>query len=302
MKTFTANKDDAGQRLDKFILKTADIPRSMMYRLLRTGHIKVNKKKAAGAFVISEGDIISFFTDDGIFKKAASSFPLKKLNIVFENNDILIINKPAGMKSQPDAAGEAALSEYLKGYLHSKGEYDPNGGHSFTPALCNRLDVNTSGLVIAAKNAEAQRILNQKIKDKEIEKHYRCIVVGVPSLKKAVLEGYIIKDATKNKSVVIKNERPGAKYIKTGYEVLSSGNGKSVLEITLFTGRSHQIRAHMASIGCPLDGDFKYGGGRGTQKLCAYRLSFNFTTPAGALSYLSGKSFEIAPNFNKEVQ
>lgn len=302
MKIFTANKDDAGQRLDKFILKTADIPRSMMYRLLRTGHIKVNKKKADGSYVISEGDIISFFTDDGIFKKPVTAFPLKKLNIVFENNDIVIINKPAGMKSQPDAAGEAALSEYLKGHLHAKGEYDPNDGHSFTPALCNRLDVNTSGLVIAAKNAEAQRILNQKIKDKEIEKRYRCIVVGAPHLKKAVIEGYIIKDAAKNKSVVTAKEQPGAKYIKTGYELLSSGNGKSVLEITLFTGRSHQIRAHMASIGCPLEGDFKYGGGRGTQKLCAYRLSFNFTTPAGALSYLNGKSFEIAPNFSKEVQ
>lgn len=205
------------------------------------------------------------------------------------------------MKSQPDKAKEASLSEYLKGYLYSKGCYNPNDGHSFTPALCNRLDMNTTGLVIAAKNAEAQRILNQKIKDKEIEKYYRCIVRGTPPLKSAILEGYILKDEKKNKSVICRKNSPNAKYVKTGYEVISSSNGKSLLNITLYTGRSHQIRAHMASVGCPIEGDFKYGGGNGAQKLCAYKLVFNFSTPSGALSYLDGKTIEITPYFNNEV-
>lgn len=301
MRSFIANKNDSGQRLDKFILKTAEMPKSLMYRFLRTGHIKVNKKKADGGYIISEGDLIAFFIDDSFFKSADTSFLTAPLDIVFENDDIIVINKPSGMKSQPDKAKEASLSEYLKGYLYSKGCYNPNDGHSFTPALCNRLDMNTTGLVIAAKNAEAQRILNQKIKDKEIEKYYRCIVRGTPPLKSDILEGYILKDEKKNKSVICRKNSPNAKYVKTGYEVISSSNGKSLLNITLYTGRSHQIRAHMASVGCPIEGDFKYGGGNGAQKLCAYKLVFNFSTPSGALSYLDGKTIEITPYFNNEV-
>lgn len=300
MRSFTLNADDAGQRLDKYILKITNMPRSLIYKYIRTGHIKVNKKKKDSGFFLSEGDVVALFIDDSFFKSEKRAFPVCPLDIVYESTDLLAVNKPPGMKSQPDGL-EDALSEYVKGYLYSKGEYLPEGGHSFSPALCNRLDVNTSGIVLAAKNAETLRFLNEKIKNKEIEKYYQCIVRGVPPQKSGILEGYILKDRSKNKSVIKNSECPGSKYVKTGYRVIRSNGGQSLLDITLYTGRSHQIRAHMASIGCPIEGDFKYGGGEGTQKLCAYKLVFNFSDSEKKLSYLNGRTLEITPYFDKEV-
>ncbi len=302
MKSFVANENDAGQRLDKYILKIADIPKGLLYKYLRTGHIKVNKKKKDGNYVLLPGDTIAFFIDDSFFKGAKEEQEFANsdfsLDVVFENEDILIINKPAALKSQPDKKGEAALSEYVKAYLKDKGEYNPLLENTFSPAICNRLDVNTSGLIIAAKNAEALRIINEKIKNREIKKFYRCIVSGTPEKKSDILTGYIIKDKAKNVSEIIKTEKKGALYVKTGYKVLKSNEKNSLLEVELFTGRSHQIRAHMASIGHPLLGDFKYGGGKGTQKLCAFRLLFDFTADSGKLDYLKGKVFEIREPFS----
>lgn len=301
MRIFTLNADDAGQRLDKYIMKITDMPRSLVYKYIRTGHIKVNKKKKDGSFFLSAGDTVALFIGDEFFKSPKSSFPQKKLDIIFETEDLLAVNKPSGMKSQPDGPCDNALSEYIKGYLYDKGEYDPEDGHSFAPAICNRLDVNTSGIVLAAKNAETLRFLNEKVKNKEIEKYYRCIVCGTPPKESDILTGYILKDRKKNRSVIKKEEGPGSKFVKTGYKVLRSHMGRSLLDITLYTGRSHQIRAHMASVGCPIEGDFKYGGGLGTQKLCAYKLVFNFSDE-GKLSYLNGKTLEIIPYFDEEVQ
>lgn len=302
MRSFTLNADDAGQRLDKYILKITDMPRSLIYKYIRTGHIKVNKKKKDASYFLAEGDVVALFIDESFFKSEKNTFLTHPLDIVYESYDIIAVNKPSGMKSQPDRPGDGALSEYIKGYLFSKGEYLPEGGHSFSPSLCNRLDVNTSGIVLAAKNAESLRILNEKIKNKEIGKYYHCIVCGTPREESGILEGYILKDHAKNKSVIKKNECPGSKYVKTGYRVIRSSGGRSLIDITLYTGRSHQIRAHMASVGCPIEGDFKYGGGEGTQKLCAYKLVFNFSDSGGRLSYLKGKTLEITPYFDKEVQ
>ena len=177
MKSFIANENDASQRLDKYISKIADIPKGLIYKFLRTGHIKVNKKKKDGNYVLIPGDTITFFIDDSFFKeeKKAESVMSGKVSreVVFENEDILIVNKPMGLKSQPDKKGESALSEYVKSYLVSKGDYNPENELTFAPAIANRLDVNTSGLVIAAKNAEALRIVNEKIKNREIKKFYR---------------------------------------------------------------------------------------------------------------------------------
>ncbi len=302
MRNFVANENDAGQRLDKYISKIADIPKGLLYKFLRTGHIKVNKKKKEGSYMLIPGDSVSFFIDDTFFKKENKSEMHKEtdlsLDVVFENEDILIINKPEGLKSQPDRKGEAAVSEYIKSYLSEKGEYAPENEATFSPAICNRLDVNTSGLIISAKNAEALRIINEKIKNREIKKFYRCIVLGVPEKKEATLTGYILKDKDKNISEIIKTERKGALSVKTGYKVLGSKNNKSLLEVELHTGRSHQIRAHMASIGHPLAGDFKYGGGKGHQKLCAFRLLFDFQTDSGKLNYLKDKIFEISEPFS----
>ena len=302
MKSFVANENDANQRLDKYISKITDIPKGLLYKFLRTGHIKVNKKKKDGNYVLMPGDTITFFIDDSFFKeeKKAESVLSEKisLEVVFENEDILVVNKPSGLKSQPDKKGELALSEYVKGYLAAKGDYNPEIEATFAPAIANRLDVNTSGLVIAAKNAEALRIINEKIKNREIKKFYRCIACGIPEKKSDTLTGYILKDKSKNVSKIIKAEQSGALYVKTGYTVLESKNGKSLLEVELHTGRSHQIRAHLASIGHPLYGDFKYGGGNGIQKLCAFRLLFDFSTDSGKLSYLNGQIIEIKEPFS----
>ena len=302
MKSFIVNENDASQRLDKYISKVADIPKGLLYKFLRTGHIKVNKKKKDGSYVLASGDSISFFIDDSFFKEAKTSETITKkdisLDVVFENEDILIVNKPEGLKSQPDKKGEPALSEYIKSYLFSKGDYNPENELTFAPAIANRLDVNTSGLVIGAKNAEALRIINEKIKNREIKKFYRCIVNGIPEKKEDVLLGYILKNKEKNTSEIVKTEKKGALSVKTGYKLLESKNNHSLLEVELHTGRSHQIRAHMASIGHPLSGDFKYGGGKGHQKLCAFRLLFDFTSDSGKLNYLKGKIFEISEPFS----
>ena len=302
MKSFVANENDASMRLDKYISKIADIPKGLIYKFLRTGHIKVNKKKKDGNYTLASGDIITFFIDDSFFKdeKNPEAFSRKNisLDVVFENEDILVVNKPAGMKSQPDKKNEAALSEFVKSYLFEKGEYKPENESTFTPAIANRLDVNTSGLVIAAKNAEALRMINEKIRNREIKKFYRCIVNGIPEKESDTLTGYILKDKEKNVSKIIKNEKSGSLFVKTTYTVLASKNSKSLLEVELHTGRSHQIRAHLASIGHPLYGDFKYGGGNGTQKLCAFRLIFDFKEEAGKLNYLKGKIIEITEPFS----
>lgn len=300
MKSFVVNENDSGRRLDKYISKIANIPKGLLYKFLRTGHIKVNKKKTDGAYILMTDDVVTFFIDDSFFDAEKKSFKVSdySLDIVFENEDILIINKPIGLKSQPDNAKDKALSEYVKSYLIKKGEYIPENEKTFTPALCNRLDVNTSGLIIAAKNAESLRILNQKIKDREIKKMYQCILKGVPQKKEDILEGYILKDKEKNISKITKENTPSALPVKTSYRILEEKNGLSLAEVELHTGRSHQIRAHMSSIGCPILGDFKYGGGNGTQKLCAFRLNFDFKSDSGRLDYLKGSVFEIKPPFD----
>ncbi len=299
MKSFVVNENDSGRRLDKYISKIADIPKGLLYKFLRTGHIKVNKKKVSGSYILCPGDTLSFFIDDVFFndsKNNVRDFNFS-LDIVFESEDILIINKPQGVKSQPDKTEDGALSEYVKSYLFKKGEFNPEEEKTFTPALCNRLDVNTSGLVIAAKNAESLRILNQKIKDREITKLYQCIVKGIPSKKEGVLEGYILKDREKNISKIVNENLPSSLPVKTSFRVIGEEKNFSLLEVKLHTGRSHQIRAHLASIGCPILGDFKYGGGNGTQKLCAFCLKFDFTSDSGRLDYLKGKVFKINPPF-----
>lgn len=303
MQSFNVNANDAGRRLDKYLFKLLDIPGGLIYKYLRTGHIKVNKKKQPGSYMLAENDVVTLFIPDDCLKQRSTPEISTDLlpDIVYETEDLLIVNKPQGLKSQPDHDGDTALSEIVKSYLIKSGAYRPDEERSFAPALCNRLDRNTEGLVIAAKTAEALRLLNEKIKVKEVRKFYQCIVSGAPPKKRDTLKGYIIKDREKNLSRIVTVPSDGALAVETAYRVVQSVAGRSLLEIELKTGRSHQIRAHMASIGCPILGDCKYGGGRGKQKLCAYKLIFDFKTDAGALSYLQGKTVEIAPSFINEV-
>ena len=190
------------------------------------------------------------------------------------------------------------LIDHIQAYLYQKREWSPRGENAFAPALCNRIDRNTGGIVIAAKNAEALRILNQKIKDRELAKRYLAIVEGVPKPQKGSLKGYLFKDAKKNRVFVTDSPQPGSKTCQTNYAVLASNKGLSLVECELITGRTHQIRAQFAHAGHPLLGDGKYGklsknADRNYQALYSYKLTFDFTTDAGCLAYLNGKSFQV---------
>ena len=233
----------------------------------------------------------------------------KSLDIIYEDENILLLNKKQGVLCHPDDREYIdTLIGRVKRYLYEKGEYDPDTENSFVPSLVNRIDRNTGGIVIAAKNAESLRILNEKMKLRELHKYYLCVTVGTPKEKSAILGGYLVKDEKSNTVTVSKKASEGAKSIKTKYRVLESIDGLSLVEIELLTGRTHQIRAHMASIGCPLLGDGKYGrnrdnkkfGGYKKQLLYSYKLKFDFTTDAGKLAYLDQKEFEVQDVWFKE--
>lgn len=307
MKSFTISKNDAGQRLDKFISKAVPaLPKSLMYKYIRTKRIKVNSKKADIAFKLSQGDVVDMYINDEFFAPVDEHYDFlsasKQLDIVYEDENILLLDKKVGILSHPDENEyNDTLITRVKRYLYEKGDYDPKDENSFVPALVNRIDRNTGGMVIAAKNAESLRILNRKLKDREIEKYYLCVVHGKLSPKNGLLVGWLKKDEKKNKVEVFSKERSDAKKIKTLYSVLEEKDGLSLVEVELLTGRTHQIRAHFASIGHPLLGDGKYGTnalnkplGYKKQFLYSYRLKFAFATDGGMLEYLNGKSFEVS--------
>ena len=276
-----------------------------MYKYIRLKRIKVNSKRAEISTRLKVGDTVDMYINDEFFEKSETRYDFtrasKNLDIVYEDENIMLLNKKVGLLSHPDDTEYVdTLIGRVKRYLYEKGEYKPDDESSFTPALVNRIDRNTAGIVIAAKTAAALRILNQKMKDRELHKYYLCVVHGKMESDSGTLTGYLVKNETKNKVFVYDKMRDGAKSIKTKYKVLRYSGGLSLVEIELLTGRTHQIRAHFASIGHPLLGDGKYGSnalnkksGLKKQCLCSYRLEFDFTTDAGELEYLNGKSFEI---------
>ena len=300
MRELKISKNEAGQRLDKYLSKRfRTMPKSLMYKYLRTKYIKLNGKKVQPDVFLNEGDVLTFYIKDEFFEEEQHYDFLKagkELDILYEDENIILLNKKVGVLCHQDSRYDAdALNLRVLRYLYEKGEYDPKEEKAFSPALCNRIDRNTGGIVIAAKNAEALRVMNQKIRDREIEKTYLCVVKGTPKPKSALMKAYLIKDESTNTVRVYDDMHEGCKEIITEYTVLDSADGLSLCEVLLHTGRTHQIRAHMAHIGHPLLGDEKYGDRKlnaiyrmKRQALYAYKLGFRFTTPAGCLENING--------------
>lgn len=305
MRTLTITKNDSGQRLDKYLSKRfKTMPKSLMYKYLRTKYIKLNGKKVAPDVFLNEGDVLTFYIKDEFFEEKKSYDFMKagkELDIIYEDENIILLNKKVGVIAHQDSRYDSdTLNLRVMRYLYEKGEYKPDTDRAFAPALCNRIDRNTGGIVIAAKNAEALRIMNQKIRDREIEKYYLCAVKGKPHPAHALLTAYHTKNESNNKVKIYDRPTEGAKEIMTEYTVLDSSPALSLCEVLLHTGRTHQIRAHMAHIGYPLLGDEKYGDRKlnaayamKRQALYAYKLRFSFTTESGCLENLNGRSFEV---------
>ena len=306
MKEITIGANDAGQRLDRFLAKAVPLlPASLAQKYIRLKRIKLGGKRVERDTRLQQGDVLQLYINDEFFDKprednAYLTVANPKLDIVYEDEHILLVDKRPGLAVHPHDGAEygRTLIDHIQSYLYQKREWRPREENSFTPALCNRIDRNTGGIVIAAKTAEALRVMNQKIKDRELDKRYLAIVEGTPKPREGSLKGYLFKDEKKNRVFVTDKMQPGAKTCQTNYKVLASQNGLSLVECELITGRTHQIRAQFAHAGHPLLGDGKYGKldkrfDRTYQALYSYKLTFTFSTDAGALEYLNGKSFRV---------
>lgn len=274
MKEITINKNDAGQRLDKYLSKGFGMPSSLVYKYLRKKRIRLNGVRAKGAEMLQEGSVLTLYINDEFFEHKRETVAFDgAVRIVYEDGQIAVLYKQEGLLSHAPS-GDSLAARWVA-HLTRTGEYDPEKERSFVPALCNRLDRNTRGLVIAAKTAAALREMDEQIRARRVKKYYICTVQGAPAADEGELTAWLSKDEKTNKVTIYDEPHPNARPIRTGFRVLRRGE-RSQIEVELHTGRPHQIRAAFAHAGFPLSGDAKYGGGQGGYDLCAYKIEFKF--------------------------
>ena len=307
MRELTVGKNDAGQRLDRFVAKSLPLlPSALLQKYIRLKRIKVNGGRAERDYRLKEGDTLQLYINDEFFDKPREENMFltlfrPSLEIVYEDENLMLLNKRPGLVVHADETEKVnTLINHIQAYLYQKREWNPRWENAFTPALCNRIDRNTGGIVIAAKNAETLRIINEKIRDREIDKRYLCITLGAPRPAEGTIECFLLKDEKKKEVAVYHKPVPGGKTAVTRYRTLEKRGELALVEVELLTGRTHQIRASFADLGCPLLGDGKYGRGEVNkrygetrQALYSYQLTFDFPTDAGILNYLKGRSFSV---------
>ncbi len=307
MKELIIGKNDAGQRLDRFISKSLPLlPPGLLQKYIRIKRIKVNGARAQRDQRLQQGDVLQLYINDEFFDQPREENMFltlfrPSLEIVYEDENMMLLNKRPGLVVHADETEKVnTLINHIQAYLYQKREWNPKWENAFTPALCNRIDRNTGGIVIAAKNAETLRIINEKIRDREIDKRYLCITLGAPTPPEGKIDCFLLKDEQKKQVFVYHRPVPGGKTALTRYRTLEKRGELALVEVELLTGRTHQIRASFADMGHPLLGDGKYGIGEKNkrygetrQALYSYRLTFDFKTDAGLLNYLKGRSFQV---------
>lgn len=307
MKEFCITKDDSGQRLNKFLEKAVPrLPGGLMHKYLRLKRIKVNGKRAGAADRLAEGDTVQLYLNDEFFEPsggeaAYTRISQPRLSVLYEDEQILLADKRSGMVVHTDESGDDnTLIAHIQAYLYQSGQWNPADALSFTPALCNRIDRNTGGIVVAAKTAEALRLLNEGIRKHALQKRYLCIVHGQMQPPAGEISLFLRRDEKRKLVTAHRTQVPGAKTAVTRYRTLAVRGGLSLLRCELVTGRTHQIRVHMAAAGHPLLGDCKYGTaeqnrpyGETYQALYSYQLAFGGLPADSTLGYLNGRTFTV---------
>ena len=307
MREFTIGKNDAGQRLDRFLSKNMPLlPPALLQKYIRIKRIKCNNARCQRDQRLTEGDVLQVYVNDEFFEQPREdnlflTLFQPRLDVLYEDENLLLVDKRPGLVVHADETEKVnTLINHIQAYLYQKREWNPKWENAFAPALCNRIDRNTGGIVIAAKNAEALRVLTAKIRDREIAKKYLCVALGAMKPPEGRLECFLLKDEGKKQVSVYHRPVPGGKSAVTLYRTIKTSGALSLVEAELLTGRTHQIRASFADAGHPLLGDGKYGRGEVNRKygetrqaLYSYYLRFDFRTDAGPLEYLRGREFQV---------